>query len=379
MVDAKTGELRWAELFIAVFGASNYTFAEATWTQQLPDWIGSHVRAMRYFGGVPEQIVPDNLKSAVKKASFYDPELNPTYQRWAEHYGVAILPARVRHPKDKSKVELGVQFVQRWIIARLRHRTFFSLAELNAAISELLERMNTRPFRKMAGTRAELFATVDKPALRPLPSEPYEYEEWKKAKVNIDYHISYDEHFYSVPHHLARQYVAVRATARTIEIFHRDMRVAAHARSDHKYKHTTVAAHMPEAHRKQTEWTPERLASWGRTAGEDVATLFKAIMAKKAHPEQGFRTCLGIMRLEEKVGRSRLNAACRRALAIGRLTAASVRTILEHRQEDLPLPGAQIPLRIIQHENVRGAEYYRQENCEQTPEPEVRHAASSHA
>lgn len=379
VVDQKTGELRKAGVFIAVFGASNYAYAEATWTQRLPDWIGAHTRAMMYFGGVPAVIVPDNLKSGIKDPLYYDPEVNQTYQRWAEYYDVAILPARVRAPKDKAKVEVCVQIVQRWIIAVLRNRRFFSLAELNEAIAELLERLNARPFRKMEGTRASMFAAIDQPVLRPLPAQPYEYAEWKKTRVNIDYHIAFEDHYYSVPYRLAWQVVHIRATSRIVEILHRGVRVAVHTRSDYKYHHTTITDHMPEAHRAQAEWTPARLLSWGKTAGEDVAAVFAAIMAGKAHPQQGFRSCLGVMRMEKKVGNARLNAACRRALVIGSPSYRSVRAILERRQDELPLPERQTKLRMIQHDNVRGAEYYRHDTTESTQPSEAHHAASSNA
>lgn len=320
-MDAETGEARSAEIFIAVLGASNYTFAEATWTQRKEDWIGSNCHAFSFFGGVTTAVVPDNLKSAITTASRYDPEINPTYQQWAEHYGVAILPARPRRPKDKAKVEVAVQIVQRWILAALRHRTFFSLAELNEAIRELLVRLNNRRFRKLEGTRASLFAEIDQPALRPLPTTPYEYEEWEKA---------------------------------------------------------TVLAHMPPAHRAQIEWTPERLLIWAEETGSAIAAFFSAIIEDRTHPQQALRVCLGIKRMEKKVGRHRLNAACRRALAVGSLGTAGVARILEKRQEELPLPWEELPLRLIRHENVRGAEYYRQTETEESSTPEVRHAATSH-
>ncbi len=377
VIDPKTGEVQKAQLFIAVFGASNYAYVDATRSQSKPDWIGSHTRAMTYFDGAPAAIVPDNLKSGVKDPLYYDPEINPTYQQWAEYYGVAILPARVRAPKDKAKVEVCVQIVQRWIIAALRNRQFFSFAELNEAIAELLERLNTRPFRKMEGTRASLFKAIDQPALRPLPAQPYEYAEWKKARVNIDYHVEFEDHYYSVPYRLARQIVHVRATARTIEILHRGTRVAVHARSDYKYRHTTIKDHMPEAHRAQAEWTPERLLSWGKKAGDDVAAVLAAIMEGRTHPQQGFRSCLGVMRMEKKVGNERLNAACRRALIIGSPSYRSIHLILERRQDELPLPGIQTQLPIILHDNVRGAEYYRHDTAETTQTSEAPHDASS--
>jgi transposase len=372
VTDAKTGEIREAEIFVAVLGASNYAYAEATWTQSLPDWIGSHVRTAEFLGGMALAVVPDNLKSGVTKASYYEPEINPTYQRWAEHYGVAVLPARVRHPKDKPNVEAGVLLVQRWILARLRHRKFFSLAELNEAIAALLPSLNTRPFRKMDGSRASLFETLDKPALRPLPEEPYEYDEWMKSMLGRDYHVRFDDHCYSVPHELIRKTVAVRATSGTIEVFHRGARVAVHLRSNVKYGRTTIPAHMPPAHRWHAEWTLERVRAWGRNAGPDIALFFDAVMRTKSHAEQGFRVCLGVMRLEKKVGLDRLCAACRRALAIGGISLECVRTILERGQERAPLPSEATPPRAIRHRNIRGASYYHDAQRGE------RHAAASH-
>lgn len=382
VVDARTGEVREAEIFVAVLGASSYSYAEATWSQQLPDWIGAHTRALSFFGGVPELIVPDNLKSGVTKASYYDPEINPTYQHWADHYAVAILPTRVRHPKDKPKVESGVQVVQRWILARLRNRTFFSLEELNEAIAMLLEDLNTRPLCAMRESRSSLFERLDRTALRSLPIEPYELDEWRGATVNVDYHVSFEDHFYSVPHGLVRQHVEVRATASIIEIYHRGKRVAVHTRSDRRYGHSTISGHMPSAHRWYAEWTPQRMLAWGTTAGSDVERLFETIMASKRHPEQGFRSCLGIMRLGKKVGKERLNAACRRALAIQGASYSCVRHILDNGQEMTPLQADVPPMRVINHDNVRGAGYYRSAACtERAFDEQLReecHVATSH-
>ena len=358
IVDSATGEIRPAEIFVGVLGASSYTYAEATWSQALADWIGSHVRMVTFFGGVPGAIVPDNLKSGVKAPCYYDPEINPTYQNFAEHYATAILPARIRHPKDKPKVEGGVLVVQRWILARLRNRTFFSLAEANDAIAELLPLLNGRPFRKMAGSRQSLFEELDKPALAPLPAVPFEYAEWKKATVNIDYHVAFEDHFYSVPCTLVKKPVWLRVTASTVEALHQGERVAVHVRSYERYGYSTNPEHMPQAHRWRSEWTPKRLAEWGRQHGEHIATLFEQIMARKRHPEQGFRGCLGIMRLGGKVGDDRLNAACRRALEIGGLSYRSVRSILERGLERAPAPGEDARAEC-RHENLRGKDYYR--------------------
>lgn len=370
VIDSTTGEIRRAEIFVGVLGASSYSYAEATWSQELPDWIGSHVRMVNFFGGVPGAIVPDNLKTGVTKSCYYDPEINPTYQSFAEHYGVAILPARMRHPKDKAKVEAGVLLVQRWILARLRNRTFFSLRELNDAIAELLVFLNQRPFKKMAGSRQSLFELLDKPALRALPVQSFEYPEWKKATVNIDYHISFDDHFYSVPHRFVKETVVLRVTGTIVEVLHHGQRIAVHPRSDQRYGYSTIPEHMPAAHRWQSEWTPVRIVEWGRKHGEHIAKLFDEIMGRKVHPEQGFRACLGIMRLGKKVGDERLDAACRRALDIGGQSYRCVRNILERGQEHAPMSAAQ-PRVECQHENLRGPSYYR------SIAEEERHAAAS--
>jgi transposase len=370
VVDGATGEIRPAEIFVGVLGASSYTYAEATWTQELPDWIASHVRMLNYFRGVPCAIVPDNLKTGVTKPCYYDPEINPTYQNFAEHYGVAILPARVRHPKDKAKVEAAVLLVQRWILARLRHRTFFSLGELNEAIAELLVILNQRPFKRLPGSRQSLFERLDKPALKALPVQPFEFPQWKKATVNIDYHICFEDHFYSVPHRLVKEPVMLRATEAIVEVLHHGQRVAVHARSHQRYGYSTIPEHMPASHRWQSEWTPLRVVEWGRKHGEYIARLFEAIMSRKAHPEQGFRACLGIMRLGKKVGDERLDAACRRALDVGGHSYRCVRNILERGQEHAPMTVAE-PRIARAHENLRGADYYRSVGEEE------RHVAAS--
>ena len=370
VVDGSTGEIRRAEIFVGVLGASSYSYAEATWTQELPDWIGSHVRMLNYFQGSPCAIVPDNLKTGVTKPCYYDPDINPTYQSFAEHYGLAILPARVRHPKDKAKVEAAVLLVQRWILARLRNRTFFSLGELNEAIAGLLTILNQRPFKKLPGSRQSFFEQLDKPALRALPVQPFECPQWKKATVNIDYHVSFEDHFYSVPHRFVKESVMLRATETIVEVLHRGQRVAVHTRSHHRYGYSTIPEHMPAAHRWQSEWTPVRVVEWGRSHGEHIAKLFEAIIGKKVHPEQGFRACLGIMRLGKKVGDERLDAACRRALDIGGHSYRCVRNILEHGQEHAPMTVAE-PRIAYQHENLRGADYYR------VSTEEERHAAAS--
>jgi transposase len=358
VVDRMTGEIREAQIFVAVLGASNYTYAEATWTQGLPDWIGSHQRCFRYLGGVPEIVVPDNLRAGVTKAHRYEPDANPTYQDMASHYGVAVLPARVRRPRDKAKVEAGVLVVERWILAALRHRSFFSLAEVNALIRELLEKLNARPFKKLPGCRRAQFEALDKPALQPLPVEPYVYAEWKKARVHIDYHVAVDGHYYSVPHALIKKQLDVRITQNTIECFYRGSRVASHRRAHQKGRHTTVSAHMPESHRQAGDWSPERLANWAAKTGPATEKLIMTILTSRKHPQQAYRSCLGVLRLGKAYGDDRLEAACRRALTLGSHSYKSIESILKHHLDDKPLAEQQELVLPEDHDNIRGPSYY---------------------
>lgn len=360
-VEPQTGEVVEVELFVAVLGASNYTYAEATASQRSADWIASHVRAFEFLGGVPGAVVPDQLKSGVSEACRYEPGLQRIYAEMAEHYGTVILPARPHAPRDKPKVEVGVQIAERWIVARLRHETLFSLGALNARIRELLDELNDRPMRVYRASRRELFLRLDRPALRPLPPEPFAYAEWKRARVNVDYHVELQGHYYSVPHPLVHEEVEVRFTGRVVEIFHRGRRVASHARSDQRGTHTTTPEHMPKAHRQHLEWTPSRFIRWGEGIGTAAGQLIEAILAERPHPEQGYRSCLGILRLERRYGRERLEAACARALAVRARSYRDVDAILKHGLDRLPPPAAPIsaaPLPLV-HENVRGAAYYQ--------------------
>lgn len=303
-------------------------------------------------------MVPGNLKSGVTKPCRYEPDINPTYQEMASHYGIAVIPARVRKPKDKAKVENGVQVVERRILAKLRNRQFFSLSELNEAIGELLEELNNRPFQKIPGSRLSMFNEIEKPALRALPQTPYAYAEWKKAGVNIDYHVEVDGHYYSVPHALMKQRLDVRITSSTIEIFHKGKRVASHARSFRKGTHTTIPEHMPKSHRQHSQWTPSRIISWGEKAGLSVGKMFSEIMKSRPHPEQGYRSCLAIIRLRDKYGNERLEAACKRALVIGSPSYKSVKSILKtglYKQELLTLERS----KPVEHKNIRGSDYYQ--------------------
>jgi len=357
IVDRTTGEVHPAQIFVAVMGASNYTFAEATMTQGLADWTASHVRAFEFMGGVPEVVVPDNLKSGVTKPCRYDPEINPSYADLARHYGVAVIPARVRKPKDKAKAEGGVLVVERWIMAALRNRTFFSLAEANAAIKELLTKLNERPFKKLPGCRRSQFEELDKPALKPLPNTVYEYAQWKQARVGIDYHIEIEGHYYSVPYQLIKQQLDVRITRSTVECLHKAKRVAVHVRTDGR-GHSTIAEHMPKSHQSYAQWTPERLIRWGHSIGEQTAVATNIIMSARRHPQQGFRACLGLMSMGKRYGNDRLEAACNRAIMTNCVSYKSIQSILKTGLDQQALPELQTPQQIPDHGNIRGPGYF---------------------
>jgi len=358
IIDRVTGEITQAQIFLAVLGASNYTYAEATPSQELPFWIKSHVHAFEFFGGVPQILVPDNLKSGVTHPCRYEPDINPTYQDLAEHYGTAVIPARSRKPKDKAKVETGVLIVERWILAALRNHTFFSIAELNKEISQRLPDLNNRKFQKLDGTRKSLFLKIDKPALQPIPTIAYEYAEWKKSRVNIDYHIEIMRHYYSVPYQLARQQVDVRMTDSTIEVLFKNRRVASHVRNFKAGGFTTLWEHMPKSHQKHLEWTPSRIIDWAGKNGPKTKRLISHILECKPHPEQGFRSCLGIMGLVKRYFPERLEAACHRALMIKGYSYKSVKSILKNGLDQQPLLFEQKEAVPLNHPNVRGNAYF---------------------
>jgi transposase len=363
-VDIRSGEIIPTQLFVAVWGASNFTYAEATLSQKLPDWTHSHVHAFEYFVCAPHVLVPDNLKSAVNQACKYEPELNPTYANMAEHYGCAVLPARPYHPRDKAKVEAGVLIAQRWILAVLRKRTFYSLAEINTAIRQCLERLNSRVLRRAKKSRRELFETLDRPSALPLPQRPYEYAEWYQARVNIDYHITVDEHYYSVPYQLLRQKLDVRLTATTIEAFQKGVRVAAHARAYAKGGYTTLSEHMPSEHRSYAEWSPDRFIRWAAKIGEATAQLVTRVLANRSYPEQTYKACLGIIHLEKHYDKERVEAAAKRALQFNTCSFRSMKSILSiglDRQPEGREPGTR-QLSLPLHQNIRGHEYYQKEN-----------------
>jgi transposase len=377
ITDPATGEIKEAQIFVGTLGASNYTYAEASWTQQIEDWLASHRRMLEFFGGVPEIIVPDNLKTGVKSPNYYEPDINRSYLEFAEHYGLAVIPTRVRKPKDKAKVEKGVQHVERSILAPLRKRTFFSLAEANKAISKLLETLNTKPFQKQKLSRKDVFNELEKPVLKALPKEAYVLASWKKATVHIDYHVQLEGHYYSVPYQYVGEPIELRHTQTTLEVFHKGKRIASHYRtltSKRGNRQTTLKEHMPDKHKFKGEWSVERFLSWAKKTGVYTAQLIEALLNSRNHPEQSFRSCLGVMRLGKSYGDERLELACKRACYLQSYSYKSVESILKHKldQEVLPEPllsptvieqteSSQEAVRQKQHQNVRGAAYYQKE------------------
>jgi transposase len=358
IVDAVTGEITQAQIFVATLGASNYTFACATLRQTTEDWIGAQVLALEFMGGVPRLVVPDQTRALIKAPDRYDPEPNRTYEEFAKHYGCAVLAARPAHPRDKPKVEGSVLLVQRWILARLRNRRFFSLAELNRAIAELLLDLNHRPFKKLPGCRRSAFDSLDAPALRPLPATRFLISRWKSAKVNIDYHVEYEGHYYSVPHRLVGTKLELRITGLLLECFASNQRVASHAVSALKGKFTTVPEHMPASHRAHLEWTPAKLIAWGQRIGVSTAAVVTWQLEHRPHPEQGYRACLGLLALVRRYSAERLEAACTRAMAIRAPNLRSVTNILKSGLDRQPSLFAATDSPAIEHENVRGADYY---------------------
>ena len=360
LVNPATGEVVSVELFVAVLGASNYTYAEATATQRSGDFIQSHTRAVEFFGGVTAVVVPDQLRTGVTAPCRYEPTIQRTYEDWARHYGTAILPARPAKPRDKAKVEVAVQVAERWILARLRHETFFTLGALNTRIAELLTDLNLRPMKGYGGeTRRALFERFDRPALQPLPLDRYDHAEWRHARVNIDYHVDVDRHYYSVPHALIHAAVEIRLTATTVDVLLRGVRVWLHVRSFLAGRHTTIPDHMPKAHRAHAEWSPSRLIQWAATIGRSTEALVTTILKSRPHPEQGYRSCLGLLRLAKRHGPDRLDAACARAVVAGARSYRHVESILKHGLDRLPLDTV-APTRDPrpQHANVRGPAYY---------------------
>lgn len=355
--DRESGEEREVQIFVAAFGASNYTYAEASISQELSCWLQSHVNAFLFFGGVPEIVVPDNLKSGVQDPCRYEPNLNPSYQQLAEHYGIAVVPARVRKPKDKAKVESAVQVVERRILAVLRDVKFFSLEEINQAISKLLTELNERQMQGYGCSRRELFERLDKPVLKPLPAMPFRFIKVKQAKVHIDYHVEFERHYYSVPYQLIHQTVEIHASQSSVEMFYQGKRVSFHLRSFIPYQSSTLAEHLPPSHRELKQWTPERFVSWAKRIGAETARQIAAILQSRKHPEQSYRSCLGLLRLEKQFGTERLEAACRTANHFGLSSRKRVLSILQSKQDRLPLEEEEQRTPVM-HTNLRGSGYY---------------------
>ena len=358
VVDPASGVEHRARIFVAALGASNYTYAEARWTETLPDWVGAHVNALAAIGGVPKALVPDNLKAGITKPSRYEPGINRTYQDLADHYGCVVLPTRIVKPRDKAKVEVAVQIVERFVLAKLRNQTFFSLAELNMAIRDCVAAINAKVMRKFGQSRNELLETIDRPALSALPETAYSYADWKRARVAPDYHIEIAGHYYSVPSKLIREIVDTRVTNATVEIFHKSQRVASHVFSAVRHRHSTITEHMPSAHRRYAEWTPVKMMDEAAKVGPATVALFEAIMKAKPHPEQGFRSCLGIIGLGRSYGTTRLEAASRRGNTIGAISYGSIASILKHGLDKAfaiePTPDTP----PIRHGNIRGSGYF---------------------
>ncbi len=361
IIDPDTGEIKSAAIFVAVLGASNYTYAEATWDQTLPNFIASHVRTFEFLGGVPLLLVPDNLKAAVTKACRYEPKINATYEDLAQYYGTAVLPARPYKPKDKAKVENAVLVVERWILAKLRHQTFVGLAELNQAIKKLLHELNHRPFKQLPGTRASQFAAIDKPALNPLPKSAYTFATFKEARVHLDYHVQVADHYYSVPHALIKTLLTVRITQATVECFYQGERIASHRRSYRKGGYTTLTEHMPRGHQQYADRSPARFLRWATDIGPYTQQIVEALLNQLVHPEQNYRACLGLLNATKPYGKHRLEAACQLAITIGSPKRYSVLSILKRGLDKQPLMTATKTARILQHENIRGAKHYEQQ------------------
>jgi len=360
VTDPRTGQVTEVPVFVATLGASSYTYVEVTAAEDLRSFIGAHCRAFEFFGGVPEVVIPDNLKAGVTHPCYYEPDLNPTYLDMATHYGTAVIPARLRRPRDKAKVESAVGVVERQVLAPLRNRTFFSLAELNRAIRQLLDKLNNKPFQKLEGSRRSLFEELDRPALKPLPGRRYEFAEWRKAGVNIDYHIEVDHNYYSVPYALVRKEVEVRLTLGTVEALFRGHRVASHIRAHGRGRFVTDPAHMPEAHRHQRDRTPSRLIAEAQVIGPETGKLVQAILLDRPHPEQGYRACLGVVRLGRRYPQERIEAAAQRANRSGVRSYKRLESILEHGLDRVPLePRPETP--PAAHSNVRGPHYFGKE------------------
>lgn len=361
LIDALTGEVTQASIFVAVLGASNYTFVLATASQKMPDWLLGQRRAFEYFGGTPHIIVPDNPKALVAMADRYEPQIGRTYQEFANHYGCVVIPARPYKPQDKGKVENGVLIVERWILARLRHQEFFNLAGLNDAIAALLEDLNIRAFKQLPGNRRSTFIALDQPALKPLPPTPFEFATWKKARVGIDYHVQLDRHFYSVPYTLVKEEVELRYTATRVDVLHRGQCVSSHPRvlaNHYGHPHSTLAEHLPKSHQAHLEWTPSRLILWGQSIGPCCGHVIEHLLRSKPHPEMGYRACLGVLHLSKRYGKDRLEATCQLALEQRAMNLSSLRNILKRKLDQTSSQRTKSDHALPPHENIRGSNYY---------------------
>ena len=353
-----SGEQKKAQVFVAALGASSYTYAEAQKGQDLNSWISGHVNSFEYFGGIPEIVVPDNLKSGVTSPCYYEPDINPTYDDLSLHYGFAIIPARVRAPRDKAKVETAVQVIERWVLAPLRKRTFFSVDEINKSIELLLEEVNNRVMEHLEKSRRELFESVDRPALRPLPNRPYEYAERKSATVNINYHVTFNKHYYSVPYTLIGKPTEIRATANTVEVFYKGERVASHMRDNRPGKYSTKSSHMPSNHRRRIEkWSPDRFIRWAGKIGSHTCQAIQVLLSSKRHPEQAYKTCIGTLKLADKYSPERLEAACRTAIRFNLYSYRQIHNILKNKMDKREQDEINHRPTSV-HEHVRGAQYY---------------------
>ncbi len=358
VVNPETGEVTFAQIFVAVMGASNYTFVTACESQKIDSWLAAHVQAFRFFGGVPELLIPDNLKSAVTRYHRYEPKLNERYYQFARHFGTTIIPARAGKPKDKAKVEKGVQFVETWIIGVLRKHTFFSFEELNKAISELLYRLNEKKFKKLSGCRRSWFETLDRPALKQLPLNNFEDAEWLELTVGADYHVEVNRHFYSVPYTLKHKRVQARLTPTILEILYKGTRVASHIVRQEQGKASTIDEHRPTAHQAVSKWTVERLLNWAARVGPGTKTLCAAIIDNSRHPSVGIQASLGLLSMHKEFGPERLEAACRHANQSGGWTIRNIRAYLKNGMDKRNVQLAIPDLKLGVHENVRGESYY---------------------
>jgi len=357
IADPETGEVSQASVFVAVLPASNYTYAEVQSSENQCNWNNGHVRAIEFFGGVVRIVVPDNLKTGVQKPNYYEPDINPSYQELAEHYQFAVLPTRVKKPKDKGKVENGVQNVERWVIAPLRKRTFFSLAEVNRAIREQLDQLNNKVMLAVGRTRRQEFEDIDRPNLRPLPEKPYEYAIRKTVRVNIDYHVEFEKHLYSVPHSLIHQEVELHATEHMLEIFHKGKSVAVHPRSFKPGHFSTLHEHMPPNHQFVDQVNAKQLLHWAETVGPQTAALVDATLKSRPYPEQAYRSCLGILSLAKKHPQAQMEQACQAALEAKIYSYKAVKEELDWLAKQAASPVT--PETLPAHANIRGHEYYQ--------------------